>query len=247
MSPVPRPLIGLSGRRWPARLLGAAVPPAMQGVEFDLHFADYPSAVAASGGLPVELARDADVDELVARLDGLVLTGGADVDPSAYGQDPDAQLGAVERERDRWELSLLEAAERRGLPVLCICRGLQLLNVARGGTLVQHVGLDEGDGHPRFDDDGRAPAHGVELAAGSLAAALYGEHADVNSLHHQVVDEVGEGLRVTGRSPDGSVEVLEAVDGDVLAVQWHPELLGQPDPAFRWLVEAAATARSAAH
>ncbi len=217
----------------------------MKDVEFDLHFADYHQAVAACGGLPVELARDADVDGIVERLDGIVLTGGADVDPATYGQDADPNLGAIEQDRDRWELALLEAAERRGIPVLCICRGVQLLNVAKGGTLRQHVGVDEGDGHPRFDEDGREPAHGVELDAGSLAASLYGSHAEVNSLHHQVIDEVGEGLRVTGRSPDGSVEVLEHAGGSILGLQWHPELLEKPDPAFQWLVEAASKAQAA--
>jgi putative glutamine amidotransferase len=211
----------------------------MQGVDFDLHFADYPQAIAACGGLPVELARDADVDGVVDRLDGLVLTGGADVDPATYGQDPDPQLGHIEPDRDAWEFALLAAAERRGIPVLCICRGVQLLNVAKGGTLRQHVGVEEGDGHPRFDEDGRSPAHEVEFADGTVAASLYGSHADVNSLHHQVIDEVGEGLKVSGRSPDGAVEAVELVGGKVLGLQWHPELLAKPDPAFQWLVEAA--------
>jgi putative glutamine amidotransferase len=211
----------------------------MHGVEFDLHFADYPQAIAACGGLPIELTRDADVEGVVARLDGLVLTGGADVDPAAYGTAPDPDLGAIEPDRDAWELSLLAAAESRGIPVLCVCRGLQLLNVAKGGTLRQHVGEEEGDGHPRFAEDGHDPAHGVDLVAGSLAASLLGPHRDVNSLHHQVVDRVGEGLTVTGRSPDGTAEVLELDGGDVLAVQWHPELLSRPDPTFGWLVESA--------
>ncbi|HLK44653.1 MAG TPA: gamma-glutamyl-gamma-aminobutyrate hydrolase family protein, partial [Acidimicrobiales bacterium] len=126
------PLIGLSGRRWPATALGAHVPPAMHAMEFDLHFADYPQAVAACGGLPVELARDADVEGVVARIDGLVLTGGADVDPAVYGHAPDANLGTTEPARDAWELALLAAAEQRDLPVLCVCRGAQLLNVAKG-------------------------------------------------------------------------------------------------------------------
>jgi putative glutamine amidotransferase len=233
------PPLNLSGRRWPARLLGDAVPPAMHGVEFDLHFADYPQAIAACGGIPVELTRDADVGLVMDRLDGLVLTGGADVDPAVYGQAPDPALGAVEPERDAWELALLAAAEARDLPVLCVCRGVQLLNVAKGGTLRQHVGVDEGDGHPRFADDGHDPAHGVDLSPGSLAQSLLGGHVEVNSLHHQVIDEVGTGLVVTGRSPDGAPEVLELEGSDVLGVQWHPELLARPDPTFSWLVDAA--------
>jgi putative glutamine amidotransferase len=242
---VDAPLIGLSGRRWSARVLGDAVPPAMHGVDFDLHFADYPKAIAACGGLPVELTRDADVEAVVARLDGLVLTGGADVDPAVYGQVPDPDLGAVERDRDDWELALLAAAEARGIPVLCVCRGVQLLNVAKGGTLRQHVDLDEGDGHPRFADDGHGTAHRVDLVDGSLVASLLGASVDVNSLHHQVIDAVGEGLTVTGRSPDGTPEALELEDRDVLGVQWHPELLARPDPTFGWLVEAARRRASA--
>jgi len=236
---VDAPLIGLSGRRWPVRLLGSAAPIAMQEMEFDLHIADYPQAIAACGGLPVQLTRDADVDGIAARIDGLVLTGGADVDPAVYGRAPEAGLADTEPMRDAWELALLDAADARGLPVLCICRGVQLLNVARGGTLRQHVGVDEGDGHPRFDEDGRNLAHGVDVAEGSLAASLYGTHLEVNSLHHQVVEEVGRGLVVTGRSPDGTPEVLELEGRDVLGLQWHPELLERPDPAFTWLVEAA--------
>jgi putative glutamine amidotransferase len=238
------PLIGLSGRRWPATLLGSAVPKAMHEMEFDLHFADYPQAIAACGGLPVQLTRDADVDGIAERIDGLVLTGGADVDPAVYGRAPEAGLASTEPTRDAWELALLDAAELRGLPVLCVCRGVQLLNVAKGGTLRQHVGVDEGDGHPRFDEDGRQVAHGVDVVDGSLAASLYGTHLEVNSLHHQVIEEVGKGLVVTGRSPDGAPEVLELEGRDVLGLQWHPELLARPDPAFTWLV-AAATRRLA--
>ena len=211
----------------------------MHGVEFDLHFADYPKAIAACGGLPIELTRDADVDAVVARLDGLVLTGGADVDPAVYGKSPDPELGAVEPDRDAWELALLAAAEARELPVLCVCRGVQLLNVAKGGTLRQHVEATAGDGHPRFGEDGHDTAHGVDLVDGSLAASLLGSRFEVNSLHHQVIDAVGEGLSVTGRSPDGTAEVLELEGRDVLGVQWHPELLARPDPTFAWLVETA--------
>lgn len=224
--------------------LGEHVAKAMREMEFDLHFADYPQAIAAAGGLPVELSRDADVDGIVERLDGLVLTGGADIEPARYGQDPDPDLGHVEPERDAWELALLEAAERKGIPVLCICRGIQLLNVAKGGTLRQHVDLEEGDGHPRFATSGREPAHPVQLAAGSIAAELYGDRTEVNSLHHQVIDELGQGLRATGHSPDGSVEVVEVEGEPVLGVQWHPELLARPDPSFTWLVRAASRAEA---
>ena len=234
-----RPLIGVTGRRWPAAYLGDHVPPAMRGLFFDLHFADYTRSIALAGGLPVELSRDADVDAVVARLDGLVLSGGADVEPARYGAVPEPGLGDVEPDRDAWELALFEAAQRRALPVLAICRGLQLVNVARGGTLVQDVPLDEGAGHPRFSSDGRLRTHDVSVVEGTRLSDLYPLALEVNSLHHQVVERVGEGLMVSAKAPDGVIEGLESADGEVLAVQWHPELLDAPDPAFRWVVGEA--------
>src|ERR1700692_1248798 len=124
-----RPLIGITGRRWAASILGTSIPPAMSGIPFDLHFSDYPRSIALAGGLPVELTRDADVAEMVEPLDGLVLTGGADVDPENYHQAHDANLGVLEPDRDEWEIGLMAAARERDLPVLAICRGLQLVNV----------------------------------------------------------------------------------------------------------------------
>lgn len=237
-----RPLIGITGRRWPIAALGDRFPVGYRDAHFDLHVVDYSAAVAAAGGLPVQLSPDADAAGLVERLDGIVFSGGADLDPGRYGADPDPQLGTVEAKRDAFELALLDAALGAAAPVLGICRGHQLLNVWAGGTLRQHVGVEDGDGHPRFGDDRRMRAHDVVLRAGSLAGRLYGERTSVNSLHHQVLDRVGSGLVATGHSPDGTVEVLEHVSLPVLSVQWHPEALQPPDPAIAWLVTQAATA-----
>ena len=234
-----RPLIGISGRRWSTRALGANVPKAMSELEFDLHFSDYPRSISLAGGLPVELTRDADAKEMIARLDGLVLTGGADLEPSQYGQAPDPDLGAIEPDRDAWEIALLAAARERGVPVLAICRGFQLVNVVFGGTLRQHVELDEGAGHPQWDTDGHEATHEVNLVEGTVTADLFASEIGVNSLHHQVIDEVGEGLIVTAKATDGVVEGVETLDGSILGVQWHPELLEKPDPTFQWLVRAA--------
>ena len=234
-----RPLIGISGRRWPASVLADHFPKAMHDAQLDLHFTEYGAAVAASGGLPVHLTRDAPVDGMLDRLDGLVLTGGADVDPAAYGHDPAVGLGATEPERDAWELALLSGALARSIPVLAICRGAQLANVLLGGTLVQHVGVDDGDGHPRFDDPRADRCHTVALVPGSLGAAVYGGSTEVNSLHHQTLGAIGDGLVVSGRSPDGTVEVIELPGRDLLGVQWHPEALDAHDPSFVWLVTAA--------
>jgi len=243
--PGPRPpLVGMTGRRWSAGVLGDHVAAPVRAGEVDLHFADYSRAVAAAGGLPVGLSRDAPVDCIVERIDALVLSGGADVDPARYGRARDPGCGDVEPERDAWELSLVAAALSARLPVLGICRGIQVLNVALGGTLVQDLGPEAGDGHSRLDVAREVPVHAVRLEPGTLAAAVYGTELRVNSLHHQAVDDLGAGLVVSGRSPDGTVEALELPGSPVLAVQWHPEMLlaSQPDPGFCWLVSCAAGA-----
>jgi len=234
-----KPLIGITGRRWPAEWLGDRVPFAMRHLKFDLHFSDYPASIAAAGGLPIELTRDSDVEAIIARLDGLVLSGGADVEPSRYGHEPDVGLGAVEPDRDEWELALLREARRIELPVLGICRGAQLANVFFGGTLNQHVELDEGAGHPQWDVDGRTHTHEVSIVPGTTLAGLIPAKIGVNSLHHQTLGVIGSDLVVAANAEDGVVEAVELPGHDLLAVQWHPELLNKPDPTFQWLVKRA--------
>ncbi|MGD9755523.1 MAG: gamma-glutamyl-gamma-aminobutyrate hydrolase family protein [Acidimicrobiia bacterium] len=238
-----RPLIGITGRRWSLAALGDRFPAGYQDGSFDLHVTDYSAAVAAAGGLPVQLSPDAEPEALADRLDGVVFSGGADLDPARYGSAPHPELGAVEPARDRFELALLEAAMVRRRPVLGICRGHQLLNVWAGGTLCQHVGPEEGDGHPRFGEHRARRSHAVRLSEGSVARRLYGPEVEVNSLHHQTVDVIGAELLVTGRSPDGTVEVLEHPRLPVLSVQWHPEALQPPDPSVAWLVREAVALR----
>ena len=215
----------------------------MSGLTFDLHFADYGRSVALAGGLPVELTRDADVHEMVSHLDGLVLSGGADIEPSRYGAAAVDELGETEPERDAWEFALYDAARSKGIPVLAICRGFQLVNVAHGGTLNQHVELDDGAGHPQWEVDGRETTHAVSCRASSLAARVVGESLEVNSLHHQTVETLGDGLVVGAVASDGVIEAFSTLDQAVLAVQWHPELLPAPDPTFTWLVKSAAEYR----
>jgi len=187
----------------------------------------------------VQLARESEPVEIVGRLDGLVMTGGADPDPSLYGEHPHPELGETEPGRDAWELGLIWAALDRHLPMLCVCRGAQLLNIALGGTLVQH--LDASDTHALWTTVRTERCHVVRASAGSQLASLYGDDLVTNSLHHQAVGRPGHGVVVTGTADDGVVEGFE-LDGrpEVLAVQWHPEMLAeQPDPAFAWLVERA--------
>jgi putative glutamine amidotransferase len=233
------PLIGLSGRRWPIADVPRFDYVALEGEEVDVHLSEYPKALAALGALPVQLNRNVDPAAIVLRLDGLVMTGGSDPDPALYGEAAHPQLGEVDRARDDWEIALIRAALAQHLPMLCVCRGAQLLNIALGGTLHQH--LDGAATHGRWDIARTTRCHSVAFTPGSTAARLFGSRADTNSLHHQGVKQAADGVVVTGRSDDGTVEAFELIGRpEVLALQWHPEMLaGAPDPAFVWLVDAA--------
>jgi putative glutamine amidotransferase len=225
------PLIAVTGRRRSAAGLHSG-PPALDALVLDAYFTGYAEHVVAAGGLPLHVPGGVDPGAVMERADALVLTGGNDVDPARYGAVPDERTSSLEPERDAFEIALLAAARERGRPVLAICRGLQLVNVADGGTLRGHL---EEHAHTR--------THDVDLAPGSVLHDLYGATARVNSLHHQGVDRVADGLAVTARAPDGLIEGLEC-DG-LVAVQWHPEQQGDaPRPVFRWLVEAAHSATS---
>ena len=237
------PLIGLSGRRWPAESIPLLDYTALHGEEVDVHLSEYPKALEKAGALPVQLTRNTDPVQIMQRLDGLVMTGGADPDPALYGEEPHPQLGPIERGRDDWELALIRAALDARIPMLCVCRGAQLLNIALGGTLVQH--LDEAPTHALWDVPRIERCHTVRVAAGSRAEQIYGGDIPTNSLHHQAVGRPGEGVVVTGTADDGVVEAFE-LEGrpEVFAVQWHPEMLSDHvDPAFLWLVKAASARR----
>jgi putative glutamine amidotransferase len=208
----------------------------------------YARALDAAGGMPVVLPPVAleTVPALLERLDGVCLSGGPDLDPDAYGAaGRHPELGPTEPEIDAFELALARAADAAGLPVLGICRGAQALNVARGGTLHQHV-----EGH-RQAAVGTVRTHIVSVDAGSRVAELTGAgEIEVNSFHHQAVDALGSGLRVVARALDGTVEAIEDSTRELfLGVQWHAESLAdRPEHGalFAALVEAAArgTARA---
>lgn len=205
--------------------------------------ADYFEGVALAGGIPVLLPpQPVDVESahrLLDRLDGLVITGGYDLDPAAYGQQPHPTTDQPRVDRDAWEFALLRAALDRGVPVLGICRGAQVLNVAFGGTLHQH--LPEVIGH-----SGHRAGNGVftrlpvRTVADTRVAALLGDTADVPCYHHQAIDRVGDGLVVSAWDVDGVVEAIE-LPGDkfALAVQWHPEKSLDDLRLFAALVDAA--------
>ncbi len=187
----------------------------------------YATAVQATGALALLLPPGDGIapDEVLDRVDALILTGGSDVDPSLYGAAPHPETKGIWPERDRFELALAHAALERGMPVLGICRGMQILNLSLGGTLVQHLPDLLGHGDHRHTP-GAFADHEVRLEPGSLAAAAAGaERMTVKSHHHQGVDELGEGIAVTGWSvPDNLVEAIEVRDHPfALGVLWHPE------------------------
>ena len=231
-----RPLIGITGRKKAAELIGA--PPGFSDAPLETYFGEYARAVLAAGGLPVHLPLEAPPALLAERLDGVIVSGGDDVDPRRYGEAPGPHTLAVDPERDEFESGLIEAAIARGLPLLGICRGAQLLNVVRGGTLRQHLPLGEGESHGSYAYPRAHRVHEVRTVPGSTVAALYGEAPRVNSFHHQAVDRPGAGLAITGRALDGVVEAIELEGAPVLGVQWHPEVFDR-DPVFGWLLERA--------
>ncbi|GAA2265567.1 gamma-glutamyl-gamma-aminobutyrate hydrolase family protein [Streptomyces atrovirens] len=209
-----RPLIGIStyaesGVRWGVWRLDAVLLPA-----------GYPRLVQRAGGLAAMLPPDAPqrAAATVARLDGLVVAGGPDVEPVHYGAEPGPRTGPPARARDAWELALIEAALDRRIPLLGICRGMQLLNVALGGTLVQHI-----DGHAEVP--GTFGRHPVKPVPGTLYAGIAPEQTSVPTYHHQSVDRLGTNLIPSAYAEDGTVEAIElATSPWTLGVQWHPEM-----------------------
>jgi len=188
----------------------------------------YVRAVQASGALAVLFAVDGRAPvALLDRVDGLMVIGGADLDPEVYGQERSEHTEMSYRERDEFELALTRAALERGMPFLGICRGMQLLNVALGGTLNQHLAGEDGvPSHRRVIGTFDGTEHEVDLTPGSLAERALGSVThEARCHHHQAIDRVGDGLTVSGRARDGVAEAIELSDGTgwALGVQWHPE------------------------
>jgi putative glutamine amidotransferase len=251
-----------------------ARPKPLIGLSVSFHdFGDYQGVgfqrpIALAGGVPLTLPRTAEsLDDVLDACDGIALGGGRDIEPARYGQAPHEKLAATEPRRDAFELELVERALDRGLPILGMCRGIQVLNVALGGSLVQDVSLvREWAAHPSdpgwvaWKEVERAslagdplvpehPRHPIEIEPGSLLHEALGVTSiDVDSFHHQALDRVAPGLRVVARAPDGVPEAVELeTDGHVLAVQWELQEEWRVDRRFLAVFErfvAAAAARA---
>jgi putative glutamine amidotransferase len=226
-----RPLIGISTYREQARW-GVWDVPAV------LLPASYADAVAEVGGEPVLLPTGAVTPDVVERLDGLVLAGGADIDPARYGEEPGPHTTAIRPERDASETAVLQAALDRDLPILAICRGMQLLNVLLGGTLLQHLPVVP-ETEPHLLQLGRFARREVRTAADSELGRLLGPVASADCHHHQALDRIAPPLSPSAWSEDGVVEGVELPGRRFcLAVQWHPEA-GEDRRLFAALVAAA--------
>ncbi|HEY3050650.1 MAG TPA: gamma-glutamyl-gamma-aminobutyrate hydrolase family protein [Gaiellaceae bacterium] len=199
----------------------------------------YVRAVERAGGRPLVIPpSDGAIEETLAALDGIIFSGGSDLDPALYEAEPHAETDTAQVERDRAEMALLAAALERDMPVLAVCRGSQVLNVARGGDLVQHLPETLGEDEHR-PVKGEWADHAVRLEPGSRVESLLGERTPVKSHHHQGYGRIGEGLRVTGWADDGTSEALEDPSKRfAVGVLWHPEE-GEDMALFEELVEEA--------
>ena len=238
-----RPVIGITTR---PRVV--PTPGGERGIDSVQH--TYRDSVAHAGGIPLPLAPVGadDIPTLLARVDGVVLTGGGDVDPETYGGPHHSSMYGIDRTRDDFEIAITRQAALQRLPLLAICRGMQVVNVALGGTLIADIPTETGGvGHSSPAGDPFVAEQRVFLEPGcSIAAAIGSDEVLVNSLHHQAVRIIAPGLRVVGHSDDGIVECLEAEDGSwpLLAVQWHPEYLAEAGDAASKALFAALVAAS---
>jgi putative glutamine amidotransferase len=201
--------------------------------------AAYVRAIEAAGGRPLLVPPSTDgIEETLDRLDGLLFSGGSDLDPELYGQGVHPETNGIVPERDRAEIALLRAALDRDMPVLAVCRGSQVMNIALGGDLVQHLPDVIGDERHKHTP-GEFADHDVELEPGTRVQKILGDHAPVKSHHHQGYGRLGEGLREAARAEDGTVEALEDPSRRfALGVLWHPEA-GEDFALFEALVREA--------
>lgn len=240
---LPLPLVGITcSRKWDDAACD-------DGRSFDYAKREYYRQIEAHGGIPILLPnvdREETLVSFLSRLDGLLLTGGDDIDPSWYNEENRFAKSVIDPKRDRVEILLARQACEHGLPVLGICRGIQLMNVAFGGSLHQDVSLRPGTGSHQVDEPYVYLQHPVNIARDTRMFHLAGtEMAQVNSRHHQILDRIAPGFTASATAADGVVEAIENLDGGryLLGVQWHPEM-APSDPlsiaVFRDFLSAAA-------
>ena len=201
----------------------------------------YFDAIERAGGVPVLVERAPDPKDLLARVEALVLTGGPDVDPTTYGQPAHERTYGADRVADDYESILFRTAIAQQLPTLAICRGIQIVNVALGGSLYQHIEEEPGvEPHGAPGEANGERVHDVAIESGTLLRkVLQTDRARCSCHHHQAIARLGDGLRVTARAADGIVEAVELADAPLLAVQWHPEDTAGDDPVQQRLFDWA--------
>jgi putative glutamine amidotransferase len=201
---------------------------------------DYGDRVAEAGGVPFLLIGRPRSSALLSRADGILFTGGGDVEPARYGAVASPESAGIDVDRDRAEVELVAEAAATGIPVLAVCRGIQIVNVARGGTLIQHLPAVTTEPHLVIDRP-HDLVHAIRVDPDSeLRDVLGADEVWVNSLHHQAVDTVGDDLRAVAWAEDGTIEAIEDRRSRIIAVQWHPEQLAdqaQQRRLFSWLVD----------
>ncbi|MFD1008506.1 MULTISPECIES: gamma-glutamyl-gamma-aminobutyrate hydrolase family protein [Oceanisphaera] len=235
-----KPLIGVLSDFSEDDQIGVSTKLGFRGQEWQLLASDYVRAIENSGGIPViipVMQNQDNLPELLSRLDGLFLTGGSDIDPQLYGELPRAGLGDINPQRDAHELALVRyALAHMDYPILGICRGLQLLNVAAEGTLYQDLASQRPSDlhHTNWNAPKHHPVFTADISSGSrLAAAFDALAMPINSYNHQAVKELAPGFQATMTAPDGLIEGIEK-DGNrwVCAVQWHPEMMAERHPKY---------------
>lgn len=189
---------------------------------------DYIDCIHQSGGCAVLLPSVMDdIEQQLDLVDGIILSGGSDVDPLLYGKEPSPYCGYVRADIDRYDQALILSAAERSIPVLGICRGMQMINVAFGGTLVQDICHEKQNCFQHMQDRDRMdPQHWITAEPGSFLSASFERRSLVNSFHHQAVDEMADGFIITAVSDDGIIEAMEKEEGNVFGVQFHPEMMG---------------------
>lgn len=199
-------------------------------------------AIINSGGCPIILAETPEedtLDEYISLIDGLLLAGGGDIDPVHFGEAMDGSV-RIDEKRDAFEFLLYQKALEKGIPILGICRGVQVINVVSGGTLYQHI-----EHHNRIDDEGNPRFHNVNIVENTSLHRIFGVQAlETNTVHHQTVKNTAPGFRVSAVSGDGTIEAIESDKGFIIGVQWHPEELYRTQNVYRKLFDAFVSSSS---